>query len=484
MSNATRKKIVDFKKLLITDEEKTHTRKKGFKKTNSNQNNSSKKDKNVKPHKLKEIQQNLAEKEQKKLKIKTQQKKEQISLPEFTNKLNEFQSEIAFLNKKRNADINIDKFIHIQKNFQSKNNISKIKKFENSDEKNNINNKNDSNNQLMLKKIIKNDNLETSTLITDFYKLNKNLFESNRLDNSKPNKFIEYLISGKEFLFNLKKDKTKFEELKKGITLKQKNSNTLNDEELLNKNIYEYLKCDFSSSFMKKAVEKVNKFLMNRYIKKEKSSLDTSINNEKKDKFTYSNFLSDKLKDNTNKSILSFTNDNEYFKSLIYVCNKYCKSIGKKEVPERALIESLEKNQKILENFKNFDISTNDKDNPAWTAKKIEDEYLKDLLNSKSIKKYFSKIIKIFSKEALENNVLLKNLDKNNFFKIVNIIIKNKNDDDIDKLYKIIEEENVFNIPKDNLNKNDVKNFIILLRFMTQMIIWIIFRKLKNYMKR
>ena len=73
---------------------------------------------------------------------------------------------------------------------------------------------------------------------------------------------------------------------------------------------------------------------------------------EKKDKFTYSNFLSDKLKDNSNKSCLSFTNDTDYFKSLIYVCNKYSKYIGKKEIAEKILIKSLEKNKKILDKSK------------------------------------------------------------------------------------------------------------------------------------
>ena len=90
-----------------------------------------------------------------------------------------------------------------------------------------------------------------STLIIDFYKLYYHLFESNRLDNSKPYKFVDYLITGDNLLFNLKKDKNRFEEIKKGITLKQKNNSLIN-EQLLNKSIYEYLRCDFSNCFMKK----------------------------------------------------------------------------------------------------------------------------------------------------------------------------------------------------------------------------------------
>ena len=42
MSNGTRKKVVDFKKLLVNQEDNMHIRKKGFKINYSNQNNSHK----------------------------------------------------------------------------------------------------------------------------------------------------------------------------------------------------------------------------------------------------------------------------------------------------------------------------------------------------------------------------------------------------------------------------------------------------------
>ena len=293
-------------------------------------------------------------------------------------------------------------------------------------------------------------------------KLYYHLFESNRLDNSKPYKFVDYLITGDNLLFNLKKDKSRFEEIKKGISLKTKNNSLIN-EQLLNKSIYEYLRCDFSNSFMKKLTEKINVFLMNRYInkKKEKNSAENSISIEKKDKFTYSNFLADKLKDNINKSCLSFTNDTEYFKSLIYVCNKYSKYIGKKEIPEKILIESLEKNKKILENFKNMD-------EDGDTANKIEIGYLNDLLHNKSIRKYISKKLKSLNDGILGNNQILKTLDINIFYKILSSLIKNKNDDDVDKLYKLFEEEIIVN-DNNNLDKNDLKNFVILFRFLLEL---------------
>ena len=180
----------------------------------------------------------------------------------------------------------------------------------------------------------------------------------------------------------------------------------------------------------------------------------------KKDKFTYSNFLAEKLKENSNKSILSFTNDTEYFKSLIYVSNKFSKYIGKKEMPEKILLESLEKNESILEKFKH-------EGKERTLAIKEEQDYLKDLLKNRAIKKYINKKFKIFSEENIKNNKIFSILNMNIFYKIFEIFLKNKSDDDIDKLFKIFQEEIFlsFNI---KFEKNDLKNFIIQFRFLLE----------------
>ena len=466
--------MISYTKLLVNADDNLFIRKKTFKSNYSNPNSSHKKDKNSKNTKNQRENQSKAPEKpsSKKQKTRNCKKKEQLSLSEFTNKLNEYQDEFSFLQKKRNSDINIEKILSFQNNQNKVNSASINNNNDNKNQNNNskskksgtlndVNNKNINEikndlNKNNIKKEVDNGN---STLIIDFYKLYYHLFESNRLDNSKPYKFVDYLITGDNLLFNLKKDKNRFEDIKKGITIKQKNNLLINDQ-LLNKSIYEYLRCDFSNCFMKKIAERVNEFLMNRYIikKKEKNSIENSISMEKKDKFTYSNFLSDKLKDNANKSCLSFTNDTDYIKSLIYVCNKYSKYIGKKEVPEKILIESLEKNKKILENFKN---SKEGKEE----SKRIEMGYLKDLLNNKVIRKYLSKKIKSFNRNKLENNEILTNLDIDNFYKILNIIIKNKNDDDIDKLYKLF-EDNLYLNENNKLDKNNLRNFIILLKFL------------------
>ena len=188
--------------------------------------------------------------------------------------------------------------------------------------------------------------------------------------------------------------------------------------------------------------------------------VNLNLNAEKKDKFTYSNFLADKLKENSNKSILSFTNDTEYFKSLIYVCNKYSKYIGKKEMPEKILLESLEKNKKILEKFK---IEGDEK----TLALKEEQDYLKDLLKNRSIRNYINKKFNIFREENMKNNKIFSILNMNIFYKIFEIFLKNKSDDDIDKLYKLFQEE-IFSSFNIKIEKNDLKNFIIEFRFLLE----------------
>ena len=120
MSNGTRKKVVDFKKLLVNQEDNMHIRKKGFKPIYSNQNNPHKKEKTSKNNlKQRENPSKAPEKPpSKKQKTRNCQKKEQLSLLEFTNKLNDYQEELAFLNKKRNADLNIEKILSFQRNNQ------------------------------------------------------------------------------------------------------------------------------------------------------------------------------------------------------------------------------------------------------------------------------------------------------------------------------------------------------------------------------
>ena len=118
------------------------------------------------------------------------------------------------------------------------------------------------------------------------------------------------------------------------------------------------------------------------------------------------------------------------------------------------MIESLEKNIKILEKFKTEGEDKN-------LAIKEEKEYLNDLLKNKSIRKYINKKFKIFDEETIKTNKILNGLNINIFYKFFEIMLKNKSDDDIDKLYKIFQEE--FSISNDDkVEKNDLKNFFFI----------------------
>ena len=187
MSNGTRKKMISYTKLLVNDEDTLFLRKKSLKTNYSNQNSSHKKDKNSKIIKNQRENQSKAPEKpsSKKQKTRNCKKKEQLSLSEFTNKLNEYKDEFNFLQKKRNSDINIEKILSFQNNNQNKtnsafinnnndtknqNNNSKNKKSGNLNDVNNnknINEKNDIN-KGDTKKEVDNGN---STLIIDFYKL-------------------------------------------------------------------------------------------------------------------------------------------------------------------------------------------------------------------------------------------------------------------------------------------------------------------------
>ena len=175
---------------------------------------SNKKDKSQKiSQKQRESKEKMVEQKiQKKIKTKNIKGKDQLNINEFSNKLKSFKEEINFLNKKRNAEINIEKIVNLQKN-----SANKIDGAISSENKNNIKNKenilnySDNNNSNEEKEDIiqntkKNENQnQNSALMTDFYKLFLHLFESNRLDNSKPYKFVDYLIASDNLLLNIKK---------------------------------------------------------------------------------------------------------------------------------------------------------------------------------------------------------------------------------------------------------------------------------------
>ena len=380
---------------------------------------------------------------------------ERISLTEHTNILNEYEEELKFLgNKRKNGKI----FENLNNKENPNNNSNIIICLDNKQ----LNQESKSNNK---------NNIDKNIKISELFKLYHYLFIKSGLDNNRPSRFIDYLaneINGNDNLISNKTNqKINFEEIKKMILkFPDKDEN----DSLIIHLINEYFHCNFNHSIMERIIERINKILINQdnniFLKNSKNINNININNNfsyntdsydknsktKKDKFSHSNILAEKLNNNNYQSCLSLTNDPEYFKSIIYICNKYSKIINKKNIVDKSLIELLEINKDLLKSFK---------EENKEIANKIDMNYFYGLLKNKKLKKYNNKNLKCFRESF--NNIILNSLDKNNFNKIGNLLINNKNED-INKL------EISSNFPKNLTNKN-ISNFLILLLFIIEITI-------------
>ena len=192
MSNGTRKKVVDFKKILNNDGEDESLKKKAAKLKQNGTKISHKKEKYTKiiPKTSENSSKTQTKSHPKKTKIAHSKRKDQMAISEYVDKLENFKEELQFLNKKRNADISFEKIENYNKISNTAINDTKTK---------NKKSTNKNNNSEFEKNINFSEN--NSTLIADFYKLYDLLFETNRLDNSRPYKFVDYLINGDNILF-------------------------------------------------------------------------------------------------------------------------------------------------------------------------------------------------------------------------------------------------------------------------------------------
>ena len=207
---------------------------------------------------------------------------------------------------------------------------------------------------------------------SDLTKLYINLFNLSKFENSKPYKMIDYIINNDKTMLASTADKEMMEDIKKTISnLKIEKSKTHNDITIpMFKSLYHFFRDDFSSSCLMKIVEKVNVAL------NESQKFNDDITHNK-DRFTYQNYLTEKLKNYRD----SFTeiNDIEIFKALIYLCNKNLKTKGTKcDVDFEAI---LKENVKLFEN---------------------EEE-----LNNSVIK-----LVEILEKDEKAKNYIMKRLDK------------------------------------------------------------------------
>ena len=396
---------------------------------------------------------------------------ERISLTEHSNILSEYEQELNFLGMKRK---NI--------NFLDNNNISKDNTDNNSSSIICLDNKiadlqrnkniNNISKERKKRKKMNEDNIK----ISELFKLYHYLFIKSGLDCSKPSSFVDYLaneINGSELNLSLKgKHRINFEQIKK-IVLNLKNEN--DENALIYKIFDDYFHCSFKNSIIEKIIDKINKILINKkddYIEKKNNINIINIINDnnsfscnfdtcdkssknKKDKISHSSLISDKLKNNIYKSSFSLVNDVDIFKSIIYMSNKYSQNSNKANINDKTIINSFEKFIELLKSFKE-----ENKEN----SNKIDKKYLKDLLKNKKLKKFIDNDL-LPIKESLNNNIL-KIFDKNNFYKLINLLFINDITKDKNK-FDIISNLNQNEAIKDN----DISSFLILINFLIGLII-------------
>ena len=387
---------------------------------------------------------------------------ERISFIEHKNILDEYKEEIEFLRKKRKKPISFENCInYIEK---PNNNSNIIICVDNTKIDKKLKNKNDNKIPKEKKKVknYKNENIKISKL----YNLHQHLFVKSGLDSTKLSRFIDYLSSelanGNEFNSS-KKEKINFEDIKK-LILNLGNKNIENT--LVDNLIKEYYHSSFNHSIMEKFTKKINEIIINqnKFNIEIKNKDCNSINDNnsisfgfesseknsktKKDKNSYSYILDEKLTNNNYDSCLSLTNDLDYFKSIIYLNNKYQINNNKNNLLDKTIIKSLEMNRDLLKSFR---------EEKKETANQNDANYLNNLLKNQNLKKYFNKKLNFFN-QCFYNNNILKIIDKNNFNEIINLLI-NDNKEDKKKL-KILNKN-----LSENLKKDDISNFLILLCF-------------------
>ena len=390
-------------------------------------------------------------------KISYDDNKERISLTEHSNILTEYEDELKFLAKKRKNIITNGNMNDFEGN---PNNII----FVNEKEPNKKRGKTDSK-KINEKKNYKNKNNKNADDIkmSQLFKVYHSLFIKSGLDCKKPSRFVDYLsneIRINDNSLNKYNHKITFEEIKKNI-LNLDNKDTENI--LINKIINEYYHCNFENSIMEKIIKKINKLLnnQNNNIEMEKSDSlndnnNISINNEiydkslkiKREKFSYSNLLVEKLNNNNYQSCLSLTNDSDYFKSIINISNKILINKNQNLINDKTILKSLEDNKKLLKSFK---------EENKEQSNQNEKQYLNNILTNKRLMKYVKN--KLICIKQSFNNQILKNLNKNNFNKILHLLINSKIDD-----IKNLEIFNDLHISNNSKN-NEISLFFILFCF-------------------
>ena len=373
-------------------------------------------------------------------------KEEKISLTEHTNILNEYQEELNFLGIKRKNSNNL---LNIDNNEEIPNNNT------NTNSKSNLISNDEPNKE------------DNSIKILDLYKLYHNLFIKSGIEGSRPSNFIYYLLNdiNDSLLSNKSSSKINFGDIKK-LILKLPSEEPENS--LINILINEYFHSDFSGNSMEKIITKINNSLIdqdkNKIFLKNSNDIDNNNNNKiyyinddddkndidtidkssktKKDKLKYANIFNEKMNKNNYLSCLSLTNDLEYFKSFLFVYNKYLKESN---LIDKNLENSLETNKQLLKSFN---------EENKEIANEVDKAYLNNILKNKKLRKYISK--KLIHFQKCNKNKILNILDKYNFNYIGKILI----DNEIENLNKL---KTFNNLNNHNFDKTDISNFLTLI---------------------
>ena len=373
-------------------------------------------------------------------------KEEKISLTEHTNILNEYQEELNFLGIKRKNSNNL---LNIDNNEEIPNNNT------NTNSKSNLISNDEPNKE------------DNSIKILDLYKLYHNLFIKSGIEGSRPSNFIYYLLNdiNDSLLSNKSSSKINFGDIKK-LILKLPSEEPENS--LINILINEYFHSDFSGNSMEKIITKINNSLIdqdkNKIFLKNSNDIDNNNNNKiyyinddddkndidtidkssktKKDKLKYANIFNEKMNKNNYLSCLSLTNDLEYFKSFLFVYNKYLKESN---LIDKNLENSLETNKQLLKSFN---------EENKEIANEVDKAYLNNILKNKKLRKYISK--KLIHFQKCNKNKILNILDKYNFNYIGKLLIDNK----IENLNKL---KTFNNLNNHNFDKTDISNFLTLI---------------------
>ena len=378
---------------------------------------------------------------------------EKVSATEHSIILNDYQEELKFLGLKRENETQNkkDNVIICVKNKKSYKKIFKKEKPK--------------------KKIKKNNKINEEERImkmSQLFNLYHNLFIKSGLESTKPCRFVDYLSNeihsnGNNSSCKDNYYKITYENIKKLISdLPSKEPENI----LINKIVKYYFRCNFDGNIVEKLIKKINGMLLEQNKNLEPKNIENlnefndnisiSVNNDtndrsskaKKDKFSYCNLLSEKLKNNNYQSCLSMTNDLDYFKSIIYINNKYFKNNNNAQPLENDVLMALEENKNLLNSFK---------DKNKEKAEQIDKIYLNNILKSKKIRKYINNKL-FFVKDNLTDNIF-KLLDKNNLNKILSLLINYKKEEKT-KL-EIINDLS----DSEKINKDEISVFIILLCF-------------------